>query len=82
MSERSETEHPEPPENVRIVKADGTEIPLEVFHVKSYIADDGHPMHRWEAISEYRPQIPQDGLKMDTLPARTEIDVTFRGPDA
>lgn len=77
----SENEHPAP-ENVRIVRPDGREIPLEVRYVGESIADDGKPMHQWEAISEYVPQIPPDRIHMDTLPARTEIGLTFRRSDA
>lgn len=80
-SQRSEIEHPPvPPTNVRIVRPDGTEVPCEVRFVKTYIADDGEPMHDWEAISEYLPQIPQDRIAMDTLPPRTGIGFTFHDP--
>jgi hypothetical protein len=71
---------PIPPENVRIVRPDGREIPLEVRYIKTYTADDGKPMHEWEAISEYVPQIPQDKLTVGTLPPRTEIGITMRAP--
>lgn len=80
---RSETEHPAvAPTNVRIVKADGTEMPLTVQFVDTVVADDGLPMHEWEAISEYQPQIPQDRVLMDVLPPRTSIAITMKGPGA
>ena len=69
-----------PPENVRIVRPDGSEIPLEVRYVGERIGDDDKPLHQWEAISEYVPQIPQDRLTVGTLPPRTEIGITMRSP--
>lgn len=84
LFKRSETEHPEPPEapeNVRIVRPDGTEIPLEVFYLGIITGDDGFPMHEWEAITEVMPQMPQDHIRIGVLPARTEVKLTFRGPD-
>jgi hypothetical protein len=71
---------PTPPENVRIVCADGREIPLEVRYVGIIDGDDGGPLHQWEAISEYLPKIPQDKLAVGELPPRTQIAFTMRAP--
>jgi hypothetical protein len=78
----SKTEHPAtPPENVRIVRPDGTEIPCELRYKGQQRADDGGLMHVWEALSEYVPQAPEDKVKVDTLPARTSISFAFGLPD-
>lgn len=78
----SKIEHPAtPPENVRIVRPDGTEIPCELRYKGVEPAEDGDPMHVWEALSKYVPQIPADQIKMSTLPPRTSIAFTFGLPD-
>ena len=75
----SKIEHPAtPPKNVRIVRADGTEIPCELRYKGQEPADDGSGlMHVWEALSEYVPQIPEDQVRVGMLPPRTSITFTF-----
>ena len=63
---------PDPPVNVRAVTPDGTEIPLECRYV-GWV--DG--VHRWEAVISVG--VPVDGVRMDVLPAHTEVGVVFGG---
>ena len=78
----SKTEHPPtPPENVRIVQPDGTEIPCELRYKGQEQGDDGGMFHVWEALSEYVPQIPEDKVMVAMLPARTSIAFTFGLPE-
>ena len=74
--------HPaNPPENVRIVRPDGTEIPCELRYTGLVPGSDGQPIHHWDAITEYTPVCPPDKIRVGTLPARTEISLTVKGPD-
>ncbi len=58
-----------PPENVRAVMADGSEIPLEVI----YAGWDGQ-VHQWKAVIVLG-QVPAE-LRVGMLPARTAVGVS------
>ena len=63
------------PEGVRIVRADGTELPCELIH-DGYDAEED--MDNWTATgATFRPGVDQ--LKVDVFPARTGLsfDVAF-----
>lgn len=59
---------PTPPENVRAVLADGSEVPLEVVYVGWR-----EGAHRWEAVV-LLGCVPES-LRIDALPAKTAVGV-------
>lgn len=63
---------PEPPENVRIVHADGTTTPLDLL----YSGVDDRGMHMWRAIDRrlFRPE-EGDVIRWAKLPDRNVIAV-------
>jgi hypothetical protein len=65
---------PRPPENVRIVYADGREIPVECVYQGR---KDG--IHQWVAVA---PVMAEQGMviRCDVLPARTSILLRAIGP--
>jgi len=70
---------PEPPENVRVVPANGnSEIPLEC----EYWGKDQDGTHHWEAVlpAVFVPDI-EDGfaVTMDKLPAHTVVGFRVAG---
>lgn len=70
---------PQPPENVRIIRPDGTEIPCELRYVGETInEEDGKPMHKWDVLSEYVPEIPTDRVAVGMLPARTQLSFVIK----
>lgn len=60
-----------PPEDVRAVMADGSEIPLEVV----YAGWDGE-VHRWNAVVTLG-MLPKT-VKVGVLPAKTAVGVSAR----
>lgn len=72
---------PTPPENVRIVRRDGTEIPCEVRYLGERISEDGEPVHDWAALSEYSLNIDAgDRLKVDVFPPRSGLQFIAVAP--
>jgi hypothetical protein len=70
----SVTDNPEPPENVRVLTADGRVIPCELVYAGQN--DDG--IHVWEAVVGTLPIEHGAQLLTDYLPGRTSITVTMR----
>lgn len=62
---------PEPPVNVRLVYADGTQAPAECTYAG--LDDDG--VHQWEVIN-HRPETPREML-VEMLPPRTSVAVSL-----
>jgi hypothetical protein len=62
---------PVPPENVRLVNPDGTEIPLEC----RYAGIDEQGIHMWVVVApqEVRMRIGETRLSIDMLPSKTGI---------
>lgn len=64
---------PMPPENVRAIMADGTEIPVECTY-RGY--HDG--IHRWVAVWAL-PEVPVS-VKIGMLPAHTKVGIKVVRP--
>lgn len=65
---------PQPPQDVRIVKADGTEIPCEVRYVGPEIAADGDPVDVWELDTDAVMNVRAgDSMAIRVLPPRAGI---------
>lgn len=65
---------PAPPEGVRIVLRDGTEVPCEVY----YLGPDQHGIHLWMVTAAVPfDQIAQ--IRCEVFPARTAF--VLREPD-
>jgi hypothetical protein len=76
ITEEQEQAAPRPPENVRIVRRDGTEIPCEIRYAGRTTDKDGRPIDEWEAVSEYRMSVLDgDVLRVGVLPGRCAITV-------
>lgn len=62
---------PRPPENVRLVRPDGSVLPVELV----YAGQDEDGIHEWVAVAT-SPTI-EEGTRLfcDVLPARTAINV-------
>lgn len=67
--------NPIPPEDVRLVRRDGTEIPLEC----RYDGLDAAGQHRWIAVTPLGFEI-ESGMRvtMRMLPAKTSVAVDFQ----
>src|SRR5215207_9469950 len=64
---------PTPPTNVRLVRADGTTLPLEC----RYDGQDADGQHVWTALLPHPITVnPSDQFEVDKLPARTRIQVS------
>jgi len=61
------------PENVRITRADGTEVPCELFHGG---LEEG--VDTWVIANEFHPEAG-DRVLIDVLPAHTALEM--RAPD-
>lgn len=64
---------PEPPVNVRLVYADGTQVPVEC----TYAGLNADGVHRWEVIN-HRSEMPREML-VEMLPPRTSVGVSPAG---
>ncbi len=64
---------PTPPENVRAVLADGSEVPLEVVYVGWR-----NDAHQWDAVLQLG-QVPTR-LLVGVLPAKTAVGVQYKRP--
>ena len=64
------------PQNVRIVRPDGTEVACELIHQGYHAEAD---MDNWSVAGVvFRPGL--DMLKADVMPARTSIDFAVQRP--
>ncbi len=63
-----------PPENVRIVRADGSTVPLELLYRGRYRGID-----QWAATTTV-PVLPGDQMHARTLPARCEVTLWLELP--
>lgn len=61
---------PVPPENLRIIRSDGTVVPLEL----RYTGKHGG-IHHWETVTPARFVLGEDSLQADLLPGRSQITV-------
>lgn len=59
---------PEPPQDVRITMADGSEVPVECV----YVGWDGQT-HNWQAVIE--PDRRPASMSIGVLPARTSVSI-------
>lgn len=65
-----------PPQNVRIIRADGTVIPCGVKYLGRTLDKDGVPVEEWAAVTEYRMNIEAgDTVAIGVLPPRCSITV-------
>ena len=65
-----------PPQNVRIIRFDGTVIPCGVKYLGKRPGDDGIPVEEWAAVTEYRMNIAAgDTMAIGVLPPRCSITV-------
>ena len=70
---------PRAPENVRIVCADGMEIPCELRYVGREVVSDGLPSDIWAAVSEYVLDVAAgDTVKIGVLPPRVSVVYSIR----
>lgn len=63
---------PTPPVNVRLVYADGAQVPVDCV----YAGVDDEGLHQWEVVN-HRVEMPREML-VEMLPARTSIAVASR----
>jgi hypothetical protein len=61
---------PDPPENVRIIRADGAVVPLELV----YAGTRADGAHVWRTVTDVRGE-PGDELAADRLPPHTVLDI-------
>lgn len=67
-------EEPEPPVNVRVVRPDGTEIPISTV----YAGIDPDGLHVWNSVTRItRTAEGPWGLRADSVPGRTRIAIEF-----
>lgn len=62
---------PDPPINVRLVMADGTEVPVDTV----YRGEEGDS-HAWEVVNPPKGRVR--ALKIDELPAHTLVRIAGR----
>lgn len=62
---------PPAPEGTRLVRADGTELPLELVYLGFYSA-----AHQWEAVVAFT-LADDDAVTVDRLPPHTAITLRF-----
>lgn len=69
---RARRTEPQPPRNVRVVKADGTVIPVECV----YRGQDEDGVHIWRSVHpvNFVPWVG-DVLRIDELPGRTAVEI-------
>lgn len=63
----SRRKDPKPPEGVRVVMSDGTEVPVDCV----YVGLDDEGLHRWELA--WLPAGEIASVRVRTLPARTTV---------
>jgi len=61
---------PDPPVNVRLIYANGTEVAVDTV----YVGRDDRGIHMWEAIEKFST-VEIVKMKIDKLPAHTEVSV-------
>ncbi len=66
---------PEPPQGVRLVKADGTVIPIETV----YAGKDDKGCDDWKMIMPYHFDPHADHLEIAVLPARSAVTFWLTG---
>jgi len=69
------TRPPPPPERVRLARADGSEIPLEVVYTGTRW-EGGRRIRNWRAVLLVRAR-PGDRLLIGALPPRTAVEAYF-----
>lgn len=67
LAQINSTEEPEPPQNVQVVYADGTRVPVDCAYVGTKPA-----IHQWVAVAPLRPGVVRE-VTCDMLPAHTAI---------
>jgi hypothetical protein len=63
---------PVPPENVRLVYPDGTEVPVDC----RYDGVNTEGIHEWTSVSSH-PAMPGMQLAIEMLPAKTQVGLAL-----
>lgn len=64
-----------PPENVRIVRSDGTEIPCECIY-----RGVRRGLHVWAAVTPVRIEAADWHIAIDMMPARSTVEIYLSFP--
>lgn len=61
------------PVNVRLVRPDGTEVPVELVY-----AGKVNGLHHWDAVTSVSMETGEWGLRADMIPGKTSVGVVVK----